>query len=117
MFYPPRLFLKDRWISLPFLVAGILLIFMSWYTLYHIRPTEDLLFLHYNILYGVDLIGEWWKLWLIPLGAAVMGIVNLCISYFFYDKNRLISRILAVVTSGLEALLVIGCILVVGLNI
>ena len=117
MFYPIRSYFRDKWILASFLVSGALQLFQWWYTVSRIRPTGEQLFLHFNILFGVDLIGEWWRLYLIPLFALIFMLINFCLSYFFYQQNRFIARFLAVLTVFFEVLALVGRILIIGLNI
>lgn len=116
MLFPPKLYLKDRWILLPLVVIAATQAFAWWYVISKIRPTGEQLFLHYNIIFGVDLVGEWWKLWLLPLGGLVLWLVNFLLSYFFYNHNRFLARFLAVTTALFEVLLVVAILLIVSLN-
>lgn len=116
MFYPFRLFIKDRWILLSLIVTVFLVGFMGWHTFSKIKPTDQLLSLHYNIIFGVDLIGEWWKMRFLPAGGLVMAVANFGVSHLLYAKRRGLSRFLAVITALLEILLLVAVILLVGLN-
>ena len=117
MLYPIRSYFRDRWILTSFLAGGALQFFQWWYTISRIRPTGEQLFLHYNILFGVDLIGEWWKIYLIPLFSLIILLVNFGLSYFCYQQNRFISRFLVVLTLFYEVLILVGSTLIIGLNI
>ena len=117
MLYPIRSYLRDRWILASFLASLALLLFQWWYTISRIRPTNELLFLHYNILFGVDLIGEWWKIYLIPLIASILALFNFGLSYFFYQQDRVISRFVAVLTVFYLVMVLVGVTLIIGLNI
>lgn len=89
---------------------------MVWYTTSRIHATDLPLSLHYNIIFGIDLIGEWWKLWIIPFAGLICGVINFGISHFVYDKRKPLSRFIAIVTVLLEVLLIMGNILLVSLN-
>lgn len=117
MLYPLRSYVRDRWIMLPGLIGICLQLFHWWYVISKINPTTEQLFLHYNILFGVDLIGEWWKIYLIPLFASIIFIVNFSLSYFFYQQNRFISKFLSVLTIFYEVLILIASLLIISLNI
>ena len=117
MFYPPKLYLKDRYISLPGLASLLLTLFMAWYAVTRIHPTSDSIFLHYNVFFRIDLVGEWWKLWLIPAFGGGVLILNFLVSYFIYSNNKFLSRLLIALTAFVEITILIGLVLIVGLNI
>ena len=116
MLYPIKLYFKDRWIAVPFGAAGVFIILIFWFVLSKIKPATEDLFLHYNIIFGVDLIGAWWKLYLIPGAALVGGFANLAISYFLYRNNGFMARFIAFATFTLELFLLIAANLIIGLN-
>lgn len=115
--FPITIYLKDRWISMPFVMAVAFLIFTIWHTALKVQPTSEPVFLHYNIIFGVDLIGEWWKLWFIPLSGLVIFVLNYGLSYFLYNKDKFLSRFLSIITALLEALIISGSILIIGINV
>ena len=74
--------------SFLFLIWGSLLLnIITWfYVLLKIKPTSEVLPLHYNIFYGTDYTGRGYYLYLIPL----IGLCLWAINYFFwrYAKFR-----------------------------
>lgn len=117
MMYPLKLYVRDRWIGLPFLVTILLVFFSFWYAVAKIHPSSEQIFLHYSILFGVDLIGEWWKVWFIPIAGLGAALVNGILSYLFYNNNKFLARFIAIVTTFLEILTIVGMVLIIGLNI
>ncbi|MFA6105036.1 MAG: hypothetical protein WC725_00345 [Patescibacteria group bacterium] len=116
MLYPVKLYVKDRWVSVSLAISAAFFVYILWYTFVRIKPTTDQLFLHYNIIFGIDLIGEWWKLYSLPLLSFTIVMVNFITSYVFHRTNRFLSRFLVVITAFLELLLVVAVNLIVGLN-
>ena len=47
--------------------------------------------LHYTILGGVDVLGEWYRLLTIPLTGLIILIVNVTLGFFAYKRERLLS--------------------------
>lgn len=117
MLYPLRSYARDPWIFFPGIISALILLSHWWYAISKITPTSEQLFLHYNILFGVDLIGEWWKIYFIPFFALIILVFNFCLSYFFYQQNRFVSRFLSSLTVFYEVLILIGSLLIIGLNI
>ncbi len=87
-----------------------------WYVASKIRPTEDSLFLHYNIIFSIDLIGEWWKVYTPSFVGLVLLLINLFVGWLLYGNYRVMSRVLLVFMVLIEAALLVGQVLLVNLN-
>lgn len=116
MFYPPQLFLKDRYIASSLVVSAVLLAIAWWATVTRVHPNADQVYLHYSIIFGIDLLGEWWKLWLVPVGATSLLVFNLVVSYAAYGRDKAVGRLISVLTICLEVFLLTGLLLIIGLN-
>ncbi len=92
--------------------AGIL-----YYFLYPQMRSELFVPLHYNIHFGVDLIGQWWQLFTSPFIAAVILLVNWIIAVYFFKKEPVLSSFFAVVAAICAALLFVATIFIVLLNL
>lgn len=114
--FSPRLYLRDWWIFTPTVVLGVGLLVIWWYTFSHLSPTAQPLFLHYTVVFGVDWVGEWWKLWLLPLFATAVAAVNWAASWALYGREKLAARVLLVLTVLLEAGALAGLFVLGGLN-
>ncbi|MDP2683984.1 MAG: hypothetical protein Q8P20_02900 [bacterium] len=75
--------------SLTLLIIALLINLASWlYIFLYIKPQSEPIFLHYNIYYGVDLIGNWYQIYLyIPFIALVVYFINAFISYILYRRD------------------------------
>lgn len=117
MFYSPKLFLRDWWINIPLLISLGLQLFMWWYLLSHFHSGTEQIFLHYNIIFGVDLVGNWWQIFYLPAGGLLALLVNYFFSWYSYGTDRLLARFLSVWTALATFFLVIAVWLISGLNI
>lgn len=117
MFYHPKIFWKDRWILIPSLITAVCQAFSWIYFILHIRPSADQFLLHYNIIFGVDLVGAWYKLFFIPLGGLLTFLVNLGIAWFFYGDDKILARFLAFFATLINIFLALAAYLIIGLNI
>lgn len=117
MFYSPRLYFRDWRINVPLAGSVILQAIMWWYVAARISPTSEQIFLHYNIIFGIDLVGEWWKMFYLPASGAGILLVNYLLSYFLYGSDRLLARLISFLTVFIEILLLVGIVLIVRLNI
>lgn len=117
MFYSPKLYLRDRWISVPLLGVFLIQVFLWWYLIANIRPDAGQIFLHYNIIFGVDLVGEWWRLYLKPLVGIAVLLLNYTFSNMFYSTDKFLARLLSVWVLFFHLFLAVGISLLVRLNI
>jgi len=117
MFYSPTVYWKDRWVFFPVIFLLVCQLFMWVYALVYIHPTADQIFLHYSVVFGVDLIGEWWKILSAPFGGFLIFLVNFGVSWYFFGVDKILARFLTIMAALLNLFLVIALYLVVGLNI
>lgn len=117
--YAFKLYNRDYWILIPFLVSLALAVANFGYTALRVGPTTDQIFLHYNIIFGIDLSVEgtsWWKVFMYPSVGWLMVSVNYLLSWLFYAKDQLLARLFACATAVFEIFLTIGIFLILSLN-
>ncbi len=85
-----KFFFKDRLVLLA-LIANILLNIAIWLNLLRIKPISGLIPLHYNIYFGVDYIGVWRQIFLLPLFGLGIIILNFFLGGIFFFKEKFIS--------------------------
>jgi hypothetical protein len=88
-------FLENAFIKNFLLGSGLFLVAGWGILLYFIRPRETPLILHYNVYFGVDLLGSWWQAYLLQGVATVLLFLHIFLAYSFYQrKDRFASYIL-----------------------
>lgn len=89
-----RVLYKDKlafWlinVSLLFTIAVIALFFFK-----RIKP-DPLAVLHYNIYAGIDILGPWYWLWLMPIIIFVVSILDFWLATLLWTKVRVMSYFL-----------------------
>lgn len=73
-----------------------------------VKPVDFPVILHYNVYFGVDVMGNWWLIFLLPLLGLSLSGLNFSLSAYFYRKKERIASYLLL----LSALMVQACILV-----
>ncbi len=68
---------------------------------YFIRPTENPIVLHYNVYFGVDLLGAWWQVYALPAAAAIALFGHLFLARGFYYRTERIAAYLLLLGSGM----------------
>jgi len=71
------------------LIGTLFLDLASWgIIVYYIRPVDLPIVLHYNVYLGVDVIGDWWQVYFLPIISNVFLIVNTILAYTFYQRKE-----------------------------
>jgi len=117
MLYLIKVFIKDPWIITP-LITGLATQLFVWpYIFFQLGQRSDYLFLHYNIIFGIDLVGPWWKILYLPLGGLAIIILNFILSLYIYNHDKLISRMLLFFAALFSLFLVWAVYLTVDINL
>lgn len=78
------------------IIGALLVNIANWGVIaYFIRPVDFPIILHYNVYFGVDVIGPWWQIYFLPIiGLAILG-ANAVLGYLFYQqKERIVAHLL-----------------------
>lgn len=73
-----------------------------------VEPASRPMILHYNVYFGVDAIGDWKNIFLMPTLALVILLVNTILSRFFYYKEKLIAYLFAGMAFLVQLLMAVG---------
>lgn len=78
------------------LIGSLLVNAVSWAaTAFFVRPVDFPIVLHYNVYFGVDVIGAWWQVYLLSLAGLMILLVNIALGYLFYQqKERIMAHLL-----------------------
>ncbi len=117
IFYPIKLYIKHL-PNLVVLILAFLTNIASWvWLLLQIKPQEGLIFLHYNILFGVDLVGVWWKVLYLPIGGLLILLINTTLGWWLFGKDKFFTYLLNVVSLFCQVFVLIAVSLLVFLNV
>lgn len=86
------------------LIASLFINVADWATLaFFIRPVDFPIILHYNVYFGVDIIGGWWQAYFLPFTGTVIFLVNAVLAHFFYGcKERIASYVLLLAALAIQ---------------
>ncbi|MFA6973860.1 MAG: hypothetical protein WC238_03965 [Parcubacteria group bacterium] len=103
-----------RWLLISSLVANLII----WFGLkIFIVPVDLPIILHYNVYFGVDMLGDWRQVYILPLLGLILLIINLSLALHFYSqKERIASHILLMATLMLQLSLLVAAISVIIIN-
>jgi hypothetical protein len=85
-----------QWLSIGIIVFNL----ASWVILtIFIRPIDLPIIIHYNVYFGVDIIGSWWQVYFLPFIGGVFFIINFSLAHLFYEKKERIASYLFLLAS------------------
>lgn len=116
MFYSLKLYLTDKWIAAPLLISATLTVLCFLWETRAITQAGDQVFLHYNIIFGIDLFGAGWKMIVMPISALFIFLVNAAFAYRLHGSEKPLSRLLVWFSAALILLLAYALTLIIGLN-
>ena len=73
--------------------------------------------LHYNIHFGVDTIGEWWRVFTAPVVGLLIAVINGAAAKYLWQREKMLSYLAVSSTLFLEFLLSVAMVFIVLLNI
>lgn len=87
------------------LILNLFINVVSWFILLiFIKPVDFSVILHYNVYFGVDVIGDWWKIFLLPALGLFLFFLNLLLSIYFYQQEEKVAAYLLMFVSFLAQL-------------
>lgn len=73
--------------------------------------------LHYNIHIGVDTIGPWWQIYVVPAVGLLIMLVNFFLARFMWTRDPMLARVAGVCTVALQLVLLTAMIFIVYLSL
>ena len=111
-----RSFISDRLNLAGFGLAALLNI-IHWTVLYSkIKPTDENILLHYNVVYGSQLVSKSLYVYLIPLLALILLGINLAVASSFYEKEKLSSYFFSFASVAVQLIFLIGTLVLITAN-
>lgn len=81
-----------------------------------VQPTDQPMILHYNVYFGIDAIGDWRNIYLMPGLALAFLLTNIVLSRFFYYKERLFAYLFVLMALVIQLLMIVGLASVILIN-
>lgn len=114
--YPINIYLKFR-PTIVLFALSILILLVNWiWLLSTIGIHGDTAFLHYSILYGVDLTGPTYRLYTLPFVGLVFFLINGILGWLLFSRERFYSIVLNTISVFCQVFLLVGTALLIFLN-
>jgi hypothetical protein len=117
-----RLFFAKEFFRNPIIqwlfIATIFINLVAWTLLaIFIRPSADPIWLHYNVYFGVDIIGSWWQAYILPVMGLFFFFVNFVLGYYFFNtKERIATHILFLASLLVQVSIIVAVVPIIIIN-
>jgi len=93
-----------------YLVSLIILNLCSWFFAYYLvsQANKGIIILHYNVIFGVDLVGEAVGIYFFPFFSSLIILINSLLALCIFKKHRLSYRIFLAVTVVINVLSILA---------
>src|SRR5579885_1378059 len=106
-------FFHDRLNAVGLLVS-LLLNAINWVIILgKIKPSANNILLHYNVIYGSDLVAHSWYAYGIPLLALVLLVVNFILAQRVYQKEKLAAYFLSMATIAIQVIFIVASLVLI----
>lgn len=111
-----RFFFKDMLVRYTAILSGVLIIAQLTVLFVGIAPKDEPIALHYTSYLGVDYLGAWYLVYLLPVGALVSSALNFVLAYALAQRDKLLGNLLVIGAVLVCALLLVESALLARLN-
>lgn len=115
--YPLKLYLTKKPNLVMFSLSLAMNIGIWLWLLLQIHPQKEPVFLHYTILFGVDLTGDWYRVLAVPVVGLCIFFVNAFLGWVLFQKDSFVAYILNAMSVVCHLFLGIVAALLVLLNV
>ena len=111
-----RPYWKDKQIMAVLFLSVLLNIFIWIFLIQNQKENSHPIILHYNLFFGVDYLGNYEKIYLIPIAGLIIIIVNSILGHLLYLKEKLAVYFLVFIIFIVQLLLLINSYLIIRIN-
>ena len=91
-------------------IGALVLNAANWLAIaFFIRPVDFPIILHYNVYFGVDVIGRWQQVYFLPAIGLFILLINSILGFLFYgQKERIVAYLLLLATFIVQIIITIA---------
>jgi len=113
----PPIITKRRWPLFLMIAIAAILNGLAWALIFwKIPPTDSTVYLHYNIFFGIDLIGSWYQILWIPGSGTAALVLNTVVIFLSRQLDRFFKYLGLALTLAIQLVILLASVLVVLLN-
>lgn len=111
-----RSYCHDRFVRISLFFGALANISLWLWLIWQARNFTDLISLHYNIYFGIDLLGPWQQIFLLPLSGLIFLVINFFGGMLVYFREKILSYFLVGTSSFIQLLIILAAIFIVLIN-
>ncbi len=111
-----RPYWKDKQIMTIFSLSVLLNIIIWIFLIQNQKENSHPIILHYNLFFGVDHLGNYEKIYLIPIAGLIVIIINSILGHLLYLKEKLAVYFLIFIVFIIQIFLLIDSYLIIKIN-
>lgn len=109
-------YLRDKFIVIN-LLGSLVINFSLWiYLVWQTKSFGDLVTLHYNIYFGIDWLGPWYQIFLLPSLGLAFFLINFMIGAMVYQREKILSYFLAGTSSLVQLIFSLAATFIISIN-
>lgn len=111
---------KKKPVQLLFSISIILLVItflIPYFELYPEIMTKTAVPLHYNIHFGVDMFGAWWRVFTPSIVGLLIIVINSILAFIYWSKDKMLSYCVLSTSVALQVFLILATIFMTLLNL
>lgn len=110
-------FFRQRFIRINLFLSLFLNLGMWFFLAFKAGSFSDIIYLHYNIYFGIDLIGKWHQVFFFPSLGIFFFIVNFLLGAVVFSQEKILSYFLAFSSSIIQLILILALIFLMVVNL
>jgi len=107
---------RDKFIRINLFFSLVINILIWLWLSLQIRALPELIPLHYNIYFGIDLLGYWYQVFLMPFFGILVILLNFFLGSIIYQKEKILSKFLAGTSSFIQVIIFLASIFIILIN-
>lgn len=108
---------RDRFVIINFLFSLLINIGLWFLLIWQSNNFAELISLHYNIYFGIDLLGPWYRIFLLPSFGLIFLVINFFLGLALYNREKIFSYFLAGTTSLVQIIFILATFFIVLINL
>lgn len=108
-----KLFWQDKFNIITLATSALVNLFIWLILFFKIAPQDTPIILHYNIYFGIDVLDQWYKIYLIPTLGLILIVFNLAINLIIYKQEKLATYFLSAASLFVQVLLVFATVCII----
>lgn len=106
-------FFKQKW-HIFLLIINLFLNLLIWlWIFWRVKPQAEPIPLSYNLYFGIDYLNYWQNIFIGPIAALLIIIINYCLAFLIFLKNKFLSWWLILLAGAFQLFLLLFYIILI----